>query len=191
MATGVRRSFLALLAVGAMLVLGCLAFDPAAQAEEADAPEEAPAAASGNGSAIKTSGLPVPRFVAIRSNEVNARSGPSTQYPIQWVFSRRGMPVEVTAEFDTWRRIRDSEGAEGWVMQGMLTAKRSVMVSGAIRTLRREPSPSGRPVARAEPGVIAKLLRCRDDWCEVDGGDYRGWLMRSDVWGVYAAERLE
>ena len=47
------------------------------------------------------------------------------------------------------------------------------------------------PGARAEPGVIAKLLHCRDDWCEVDGGDYRGWLKRSDVWGVYAAERLE
>ena len=187
MASGVRHPFIALFAVI------CLAFAPAVQAEDADAPdEEAPAAAQASGaSAIKTSGLPVPRFVAIRSNEVNARTGPSTQYPIQWVFSRRGMPVEVTAEFDTWRRIRDSEGAEGWVMQGMLTAKRSVMVRGEIRVLRREPATSARAVARAEPGVIAKLLHCRDDWCEVDGGDYRGWLKRSDVWGVYAAERLE
>ena len=184
MASGVRRPLTAL------LMIWCLAAAPAALAEDADAPEEAPAA-SAPGSAIKTSGLPVPRFVAIRSNSVNARSGPSTEYPIQWVFSRRGMPVEVTAEFDTWRRIRDFEGAEGWVMQGMLTAKRSVMVSGAIRSLRREPSASGRAVARAEPGVIAKLLRCRDDWCEVDAGDYRGWLKRSEVWGVYTTERLE
>ena len=176
----------------ALLMASGLAFTPPALAEDADAPEETPAAgATPGGSAIKTSGLPVPRFVAIRSNEVNARTGPSTQYPIQWVFSRRGMPVEVTAEFDTWRRIRDRDGAEGWVMQGMLTAKRSVMVNGDIRTLRREPSASARPVARAEPGVIAKLLRCRDAWCEVDGGEYRGWLKRSDVWGVYAAERLE
>lgn len=186
MASGVYRPFTAL------LVASCLALAPAAWADDADAPEEAPAATAAPGaSAIKTSGLPVPRYVAIRSNEVNARTGPSTQYPIQWVFSRRGMPVEVTAEFDTWRRIRDREGAEGWVMQGMLTAKRSVMVSGEIRTLRREPSPSARPIARAEPGVIAKLLRCRDEWCEVDGGDYRGWLKRSDVWGVYTTERLE
>ncbi|MEI6558479.1 MAG: SH3 domain-containing protein [Rhodospirillaceae bacterium] len=180
----------------AVLVASCLAFAPLAFAEEADAPEEAPpAAAAAPGattpSAIKTSGLPVPRFVAIRSNEVNARSGPSTQYPILWVFSRRSMPVEVVAEFDTWRRIRDSEGAEGWVMQGMLTAKRSVIVAKEIRTLRREPSAAARPVARAEPGVVAKLLRCRDEWCEIDGGEYRGWLKRSEVWGVYPTERLE
>lgn len=195
MSSGIRRPSLlrAAALAAALAVFAPLAHAPAAYAEDADAPdEETPAASAAPGaSAIKTSGLPVPRYVAIRSNEVNARTGPSTQYPIQWVFSRRGMPVEVTAEFDTWRRIRDSEGAEGWVMQGMLTAKRSVMVSGEIRTLRREPSASARPVARAEPGVIAKLLRCRDDWCEVDGGDYRGWLKRSEVWGVYATERLE
>ncbi len=187
MAPGVRHP------LTVVLVACCLAFALPVLAEDADAPEEPAAAASQapNASAIKTSGLPVPRYVAIRSNEVNARSGPSVQYPIQWVFSRRNMPVEVTAEFDTWRRIRDSEGAEGWVMQGMLTAKRSVMIRGEIRTLRRDPQTTGRPVARAEPGVVAKLLRCRDDWCEVDAGDYRGWLKRSEVWGIYPNERLE
>ncbi len=172
--------------LSSLFVAGCLAFAGPVLAQEADTPEESPAA-----SAIKTSGLPVPRYVAIRSNEINVRSGPSIQYPIKWVFSRRNMPVEVTAEFDTWRRIRDSEGDDGWVMQGMLTAKRSVMISGQIRTLRREPQATGRAVARAEPGVIAKLLRCRDEWCEVDTGDYRGWLKRSEVWGIYPNERLE
>ena len=157
------------------------------------APDEAPAAGGGSPgqSAIKTSGLPVPRFVSIRSNEVNAHSGPSTKYPIEWVFSRRGMPVEVVAEFDTWRRIRDRDGTEGWVLQGMLSAKRSVIVVGGTRTLRHDPTPAGRPVAQAETGVIGQLLLCRDNWCEIDAGGYHGWLRQEELWGVYPNERLE
>ncbi|MEI8394958.1 MAG: SH3 domain-containing protein [Rhodospirillaceae bacterium] len=172
---------------------------PAAYAaDDADGPEEqapatpAPGAATpATPSAIKTSGLPVPRFVSIRSAEINARTGPSTKYPIAWVFSRRGLPVEVTAEFDTWRRIRDREGSEGWVMQGMLSSKRSVVIMGDVRTLRKEAQPAGRPVARAEPGVVAQLLHIKGDWCEVDAGGYRGWLPRTELWGVLAGERLE
>jgi SH3-like domain-containing protein len=209
---GVRRAFAALALVCALGVaawpLSGAAEDPADPPEEAPAaaaaPEEAPAAtapeetaapaaASGasGASKIKTSGLPVPRFVSIRSNAVNARTGPSTKYPIEWVFSRRGMPVEVVAEFDTWRRIRDRDGSEGWVMQGMLSSKRSVMVIGDIRTLRRDPLPEARPIARAEAGVIGPLLHCKDDWCEIDAGGYRGWLRRAELWGVYPTERLE
>jgi len=188
----VRRTRAALVAACCLGL--CLALWPlAASAEDADGPEETPPAAAANApaSAIKTSGLPVPRFVTIRSNEVNARTGPSTKYPIEWVFSRRGMPVEVVAEFDTWRRIRDREGSEGWVMQGMLSPKRAVTVMGEPRTLRREPVPAARPVARAEPGVIGQLVHIKDDWCEVTIEGYRGWLPRTEVWGVYPGERLE
>ena len=187
----VRRCFAVLLVL--TLVGGTWA---AWAADDSDTAEETPPAAAGapaasGGSAIKTSGLPVPRFVSIRSAEVNLRTGPSTKYPIGWVVSRRGMPVEVIAEFDTWRRIRDREGSEGWVMQGMLSSKRGVIIIGEARTLRREPTPSGRPVARAEPGVIAQLLHVKDDWCEIDAGGYRGWVNRASVWGVYSGERLD
>jgi len=190
MLAGVRRISLARIAVfGLGLLLA--ASPPTARAEDSDPEETPPAAANAGPSAIKTSGLPVPRFVTIRSNEVNARTGPSTKYPIEWVFSRRGMPVEVVAEFDTWRRIRDVEGSEGWVMQGMLSPKRAVMIQGEPRTLRREPAPAARAVARAEAGVIGQLLHIKDDWCEVTAEGYRGWLPRAEVWGVYAGERLE
>ncbi|MEI6985220.1 MAG: SH3 domain-containing protein [Rhodospirillaceae bacterium] len=196
---GVRRKIVAFAAAACCLTALLAPWSPDALAEDSDGPEEqAPAALSpgmkgppGSASAIKVSGLPVPRFVSIRSNEINARTGPSTQYPIQWVFSRRGMPMEVTAEFDTWRRIRDREGADGWVMQGMLSPKRSVLIIGVIRTLHREPVLSSRAVARVEPGVVAPLLHVKDDWCEVDAGGYRGWLKCSEVWGVYPGERLE
>ena len=194
MMSGRRPSFVASRTIPWIALLLLLA-SPAVRAQDAAAepPEEAPpgAAPAPGASAIKTSGLPVPRFVSIRSNEVNAHTGPSTKYPISWVFSRKGMPVEVIAEFDTWRRIRDREGTDGWVLQGMLSGKRSVIAVGEIRTLRREPAPAAQPTARLEPGVIAQLLHCRDSWGEVDAAGYRGWLKQTELWGTYPNERLE
>ncbi|MGQ9368158.1 SH3 domain-containing protein [Azospirillum sp. ST 5-10] len=137
------------------------------------------------------SGLPVPRFVTLRSDEVNVRTGPGVRYPVEWVFVRRGMPVEITAEFDTWRRIRDWEGSEGWVHQSLLSGRRGVVVLGGTRTLRAEPSPAAAAVATAEPGVMGTLERCTGPWCEVELKGYKGWMQRTEMWGVYADEKVE
>jgi len=138
-------------------------------------------------------GLPIPRFVVLRAEEVNLRAGPGPRYPVEWVFRRRDLPVEITAEFDTWRRIRDIEGTEGWVHQSLLSGgkRRTVIVVGEIRTLRASASPTAAPVARAEPGVVARLRRCKAEWCEVEAGGRRGWLTRQEVWGVYPDEVLD
>lgn len=141
--------------------------------------------------APQSTGLPVPRFVTLRSGEVNVRTGPGARYPVEWVFLRRDMPVEITAEFDTWRRIRDWEGAEGWVHQSMLSGRRSVIVTGAVRVLRREPAAVAQAVARAEPGVMGVLLRCDREWCEIDMSGYRGWIQRNEIWGVYPTEKVD
>mgnify|MGYP001806504134 CR=1 FL=1 len=135
-------------------------------------------------------GLPVPRYVALRSGEVNVRTGPGVRYPVEWVFLRKEMPVEITAEFDTWRRIRDWEGAEGWVHQSMLVGRRNVVVVGDIRALRKSGEAGAAVVARAEPGVIGGLQRCEREWCEVDLAGYRGWVRRAEVWGVYEHEKF-
>jgi len=137
------------------------------------------------------SGLPIPRFVSLRSAEVNLRAGPNVNYPIQWVFQRKDMPVEIIAEYDTWRRIRDWQGAEGWVQQLMLTGRRAVVVTGAIRTLRRTPDTDAQAVAQAKPGVMGPLLKCVGAWCQVDLKGWRGWLKRDEFWGVYEKETVE
>ena len=137
------------------------------------------------------SGLPVPRFVSLRSAEVNVRTGPGTRYPVEWVFVRREMPVEITAEFETWRRIRDWQGTEGWVHQSMLTGRRAVLVTGGTRTLRRSAGPSAEPVAQAESGVVGRLLHCTGDYCQVDLAGYKGWLPRREFWGTYPNETVE
>lgn len=152
-------------------------------------------AQSGEGRSASTSigtetGLPIPRFVTLRAREVNARTGPGVRYPIDWVFQRPNLPVEVVAEFDTWRKIRDSDGTEGWVHQSMLSGRRTVIVKTAVRLLRREPSESAAPIARLEPGVIGWLESCRDIWCEVEVAGIDGWLRRDDVWGVLSDEAV-
>lgn len=147
-------------------------------------------AAAGAPCASAETGLAVPRFVALRSGEVNVRTGPGRRYPILWVFQRRYLPVEIIAEFDTWRRVRDREGAIGWVHQSTLTGRRSVIVAGRTRTLMRRPEPTAPPVAQAEADVIAHLLKCVGGWCRIDAGGYKGWLKRAEIWGVYANETV-
>jgi len=131
----------------------------------------------------------VPRFVSLHSDKVNLRTGPGQQYPIEWVLTRKEMPVEIVAQFEHWRRIREWDGTIGWVQQHMIDGKRFVVVAqGADRTLRAQPDAGAAVVARAEPGAVARLAECRGPWCKVEASGVTGWLPRSAVWGVYPDE---
>jgi SH3-like domain-containing protein len=134
--------------------------------------------------------LPVPRYVSLRADEVRLRAGPAVSYPIEWVLRRRHLPVEIVAEFELWRRVRDPQGAEGWVHQSLLSGRRYVLVTGETRTLRRRPEPDAAPVARVEAGVVGELIECQGPWCRLDAGGFRGWLRRSEMWGVYPDETI-
>jgi SH3-like domain-containing protein len=135
--------------------------------------------------------LPVPRFVSLRSDKVNVRAGPGVRYPIEWVFERKGMPVEVVAEYENFRKVRDIEGTEGWVHMNLLSSRRGIIITGVVRTIRREPHDDSPAVARAEPDVIGLLLECQGDWCRVDLSGFRGWLKRTEFWGVFPDEKIE
>ena len=137
------------------------------------------------------SGLPLPRFVSLSADRANLRTGPGFRYPIAWVFLRRAMPVEVVGEFEQWRRIRDRDGAEGWIHKALLSGRRTVTVIGGERGLRSDPHAASPLRARAEAGVQGRLLACRGDWCELRTGGVRGWMPRGHLWGVYAGERFE
>ena len=137
------------------------------------------------------SGLPLPRFVSINSDRVNVRKGPGPQYPIAWVFQRRGMPVEIIAEYDQWRQIRDRDNGVGWVQKNLLSGRRTALVTGAVRPLRKSPDQDAPPVALLEPGVIGEVERCRNDWCRLKVKGFGGWTRRTDLWGLYPGETLE
>jgi SH3-like domain-containing protein len=138
--------------------------------------------------------LPIPRFVSLRSEEVNLRTGPGVRYPVEWVFVRRQMPVEILQEFENWRRVRDREGTEGWVHQSMLTGRRTAVVlgdAGSAFELKRRPEAAAPGLARVEAGVVANLIECQGEWCRMEAGGFRGWLERTHIWGVYPQETVK
>lgn len=141
------------------------------------------------------SGLPVPRYVSLKADRVNVRGGPSRDHEVAWVFTRAGIPVEITAESDNWRRIRDSEGAEGWVFHSLLSGRRTVLVAptskGEVFPLYADASTSARIVATLEPRVLATVRTCDKRWCRIFGAGFDGYMQQHLLWGVYPNEVIE
>ena len=132
----------------------------------------------------RETGLEVPRFVSLSSNKTNVRAGPGRRYPIKWIYKRQNLPVKVIAEFDTWRKIKDHEDIEGWVHQRMLSGRKWVFVIRENAIIREEQRATARGVARLETGVIARLGECSLEWCLVEANSYKGWILKTDVWGA-------
>jgi SH3-like domain-containing protein len=135
--------------------------------------------------------LPLPRYVSLKGNEGNARRGPGLTHRIDWVFTRAGMPLKITAEFENWRRVEDHEGAGGWVHFSLLSGVRSVLVTLDMAEFRAEPSDESTVVAQAELGVIGRLQACTIDWCRVALDGQRGWVRKTAIWGVKADEQID
>lgn len=130
--------------------------------------------------------LPIPRFVTIKASEANARTGPSIRYPIRWVYERRGLPVEIIAEFEHWRKIQDVNGDGGWVHESLLSGVRNVIIKGkTTQDIHRAADKQSYTVFRAEPGVIAALEHCENGWCQVALDNQEGWIEQGKLWGVY------
>jgi SH3-like domain-containing protein len=134
--------------------------------------------------------------VSLKSNRVNVRKGPSTEHAVAWVFSRAGLPVEVLAEAENWRQIRDSEGSEGWVFHALLSGRRTALVMPWVNnretiTLYDDPSASADTVARLEPGVLGSVHKCGGEWCSFTAGGFTGWIEQERLWGVYRDEKMK
>jgi SH3-like domain-containing protein len=140
-------------------------------------------------------GLPLPRFVSLKSDEVNVRRGPGEEYEVAFKFVRAGLPVEITQEFDNWRKIRDSEGSEGWVFHSLLAGKRTALVApwereGQFPAHSRAENDAP-VVAYLAPRVIADVEQCTGEWCAVSVQEYEGWVAQESLWGVYPREVFE
>ncbi len=124
------------------------------------------------------------RMVSLNADEVNVRAGPGIRFQVKWVFRRKGMPLEVLAEYETWRKIRDWEGAEGWVHRAMLSSRPTVLVVRPEVTMRRNPEETAPAVARLAEGMVARLAGCAQGWCQIEVEDYEGWVRREGLWGM-------
>lgn len=172
----------------AALALAAGVSTPAAHGQETPKPQ---------GTKLGPSGNPVPRFVSLKSSRVNVRKGPSFEHPVAWEFTRVGLPVEVLAEFDHWRRIRDSEGYEGWVFHSLLSGRRTALVmpwaKGERKSVPLYDSASQRAdvVAQLEPNVLGSVLNCNGEWCHFSVDSVSGWIQQVALWGVYRGEKIQ
>lgn len=132
--------------------------------------------------------LPLPRYVSMKAAEGNVRRGPSLSHRIDWVFTRRDMPLRITAEHGHWRRVQDRDGQGGWVHYALLSGSRTVLIERDLLTLHARPDPSAPVLAALESGVIARLGKCEPDWCRVSAGGFRGWAETQALWGVNPGE---
>ncbi|MDR9395380.1 MAG: SH3 domain-containing protein [Roseovarius sp.] len=135
--------------------------------------------------------LPLPRYVSMKADEANVRRGPSMTHRIDWIFQRRDLPLKITAEHGHWRRVRDRDGASGWVHYSLLSGVRTALVEADMLDLRRNPDENAMVVARFEIGVVARIETCTRDWCEISAGGYEGWSHKESLWGVGAGELLD
>lgn len=150
-------------------------------------PPERPDPAKGS-----ATGQPLPRWASLRTDEVNLRTGPGSRYPVEWVYRRRDLPVQIEREFEVWRLVEDPDGIKGWVHQATLTGRRSFVLKGRDQTLRRSAADDAAPVAVLRAGVVGRIRACEAaaGWCEVQAADYRGWLKREALWGLNTGEAV-
>ena len=151
----------------------------------------------------KVTGLPIPRFVTLKSSEVNMRTGPSNRYPIKWVYQRKSYPLEVIAEFGAWRKVQDMDKTQGWIHDALLTGrKNAVIINNKINSksyklrkkemvLLRHPNNSAYPILRIGLGTIASVQKCNKKWCKVKISQQDGWIEKSNIWGVYKNEIIK
>lgn len=155
----------------------------------------APARAAGDVGIGPKSGLPVPRFVSLKPDRVNVRGGPTRDHEVTFVYTRAGLPVEITAESDNWRRIRDWEGSEGWVYHSLLSGRRTAVVTPKDKTqlvpLYDAGGADAMVIARLQAGVLAAVKRCTGSWCRIAGPGFDGWVVQEQLWGVYPNEKVE
>jgi len=143
------------------------------------------------------SGLRLPRFVSLKAERVNVRAGPTKDNDVNWVYTRAGLPVEIIAEYENWRRIRDWEGAEGWVLHSLLSGRRTALVIAKTKggddliPVHDSPDAQSTVTVKLQAGVLGTVKRCNDNWCRIVGDGFDGWIEQGRLWGVYPNEKVD
>lgn len=171
----------------AMICVAAAALPSQPQAQESVTAPITPA----DQDAGKESGLAIPRFVTLKSEEVNLRTGPGVRYPVRWVYRRQWLPVEIIDEFEHWRELRDQDGEKGWVHKSLLSSRKTGMIKPPVALLYARPSLDAPLVLRAQKNVILPIVQCTREWCQLQGESTRGWIIKSDLWGAYPDEEFD
>lgn len=139
-------------------------------------------------------GLTIPRFVSLRSNHINARSGPGARYPIEWVYMQKSAPVEIIAEFELWRKIKDWQDSESWVHKSMLSGKRSVkVITPGENNVYAKDDFKAKIIAKVEDEVVGEIEKCpvNNSFCKIKFASITGWVPRQNLYGIYPEEIID
>ena len=172
------------------LIIGVSALLTALPVNQAAALDKIDAGAPETRTVIRGSGLPVPRFVSLKSDVVNMRVGPGHEYPLQWIYVRKNLPLKVISEFDAWRKVVDHEGETGWVHGQLVSLKRYGVITSSNAKLRADPNQQASVTVIAEAGVLMEVQYCEGQWCRLGTDNAKGWLERRQFWGVLPNEEL-
>lgn len=129
-------------------------------------------------------GKEVPYWAALAKDEARMRVGPSMDYPANWIYRRRDLPVKVIETYPNWRKIEDPDGAQGWMHVRLLKDDQTAIVVGEIAVMRKQPSDSAPALYRAEPGVVGRVSDCENGWCRFDVRGQRGYVAAGQLWGA-------
>ena len=135
------------------------------------------------GPASAQSDVELPYWASINVDEARMRKGPSPDVPVIWEYRRKDLPVKVVARFETWRKIEDPDGTQGWMAARLLSRTRTAIVTGEIRPMREAASLSAGVAYRAEPGVVGRITDCKDGWCLFEVKGRKGWIQTDHIWG--------
>ncbi|MGE4324304.1 MAG: SH3 domain-containing protein [Sphingobium sp.] len=133
---------------------------------------------------VASPGKPVPYWASIAQNEARMRVGPSLDFPSNWVYRRRDLPIRVVQVLGLWRKVEDSSGTQGWMHVRLLSDTRSAIVTAAMAPMHETPSETGRILFRAEKGVVGRITSCKGGWCAFDVRGQRGFVRATDMWGA-------
>ena len=140
---------------------------------------------------LSESGFALPRMVSLRSDNIYARSGPGKKYPIEWIYKQKGAPLEIIAEFELWRQVRDWEGSTSWIHKTLLTGRRFIKVTTpGENNIYNKPKSDSKIIAKVEDGVIGEVKKCpkKSEFCLVKFETIEGWILKKNVFGVYENE---
>ena len=136
----------------------------------------------------KVTGFKIPRFVSLKSNDVNLRIGPSTNYPIIINYIQKNFPVEIIKEHDVWRQVKDIEGNIGWIHAPLLKGDRYGIIFSKNDSASIFNYPNGIKIGKIGNKNIVKIEKCLEKWCLISLKKNKGWLIKNDLWGIYSSE---
>ena len=124
-------------------------------------------------------------FLTLRYNTVNLRQGPSRDYPVKIFYKKQFLPVMIQDQSDNYRKIRDHENNTGWIHISQLSKKKAAIVTNDSQIMFSRPTIYSKPIVILKKGRLAKIIKCKNNWCKSKTNNYKGWIKKESLWGLF------